>query len=136
TTDFVLYNTGTQRTTTPRPTANTAGDSSLTVPAGSAAVPVDDLAPFPASGWAEAPGGQLIRYTGRSAASGPGTLTGIPASGIGAITAALRSGTIRSIPHLIGIPASGAGAIAFPIKTGDQVLIFVSREDAAAISAL
>ena len=120
----------------PAPTVSTAGESSLTIPAGSTALAVEELAPFPASGWAEAPGGQLLRYTGRSAASGPGTLTGIPASGIGAITAPIRSGTIRSIPHLIGIPASGAGAIVYPIKRGDEVYIFLIRDDAAAIAAL
>ena len=136
TTDYVIYTTGTQRTTTPRPTASSAGVSSTTIPAGSTTLQVDDLAPFPAAGWAEAPGGQLIRYTGKSAASGPGTLTGIPASGIGSITAAINSGTIRSIPHLTGIPASGAGSIVYPIKTGDEVLIVVIRDDAAAQAAL
>jgi hypothetical protein len=118
------------------PTINTAGETSLTIPAGSTVLALEDLAPFPTSGWAEAPGGQLLRYTGKSAASGPGSLTGIPASGIGAITAPVRSGTIRSIPHLTGIPASGAGAIVYPIKSGDQVLVCVVREDAAAIAAL
>jgi len=120
----------------PPSTVSTAGETSLTTPAGSSTVSVEDVGPFPASGWAEAPGGQLLRYTGKSATSGAGTLTGIPAAGIGAITAALRSGTIRSVPHLIGIPASGAGAIVYPIKAGDEVLIFVVREDAAAIAAL
>jgi len=118
------------------PTVNAAGETSLTTPAGSTAVAVEELQFFPASGWAEAPGGQLLRYTGRSATSGPGELNGIPASGIGAITAALRSGTIRSIPHLVGIPASGPGSIVYPIKAGDEVYIYITREDPAAIAAL
>jgi hypothetical protein len=48
----------------------------------------------------------------------------------------MKSGTIRSIPHLTGIPISGAGGIQYFIKQGDEVLIVQIRQDAAAIAAL
>jgi hypothetical protein len=119
------------------PTASTAGTSTLTTPAGATSITVDDCAPFPAGGgWVLAPTGQILRYTGRSAASGPGSLTGIPASGIGSITAPIRSGTLKLAPYLDGIPASGADCIKFDIKTGDDVYICVDRSDATAISNL
>ena len=118
------------------PAVSTAGDSSTVVPAGSTTLPVDDLSLFPAAGWVVVPGDQVIRYTGKSATSGPGTLTGIPASGIGSITAPVKAGTVKVQPHLTGIPASGAGAIVYAIKGGDAVYVVVIREDAAAIAAL
>lgn len=110
------------------PTTNTAGMGTLAVAAGATSIPVSDLAVFPASGWAQS-GGQIFRYTGRSASTGSGTLTGIPASGVGSITAEIRSGTIQVVPHLSGIPASGAGAIAYDIPSGERVNVYVQVDN-------
>jgi hypothetical protein len=92
---------------------------------------VEDLAVFPAAGWALAPGDQAFRYTGRSASSGVGMLTGIPTSGVGALTADVRAGTVRAVAHLTG--CSGIGVA---IKRGDQVNVLVQRDDTAAQTAL
>lgn len=133
---YFLHNESTYVTTTPAPTASTAGDASIIVQPGSTTLPVDDLASYPSSGWVFAPTGQILRYTGKSGSSGAGTLTGIPASGIGAITAPIKAGTIKVAPWLDGIPSSGANAIKVPIKTGDEVYVCVERSDATAISNL
>jgi len=70
-------------------------------------------------GWAIVGNGtQVIRYTGFSA----GSLTGIPASGLGALVAAVSyNTTITAAPALTGIPASGVGSILYAIKQGDPV---------------
>lgn len=114
------------------PTSNTAGFGSQAAEIGDTSLLVEELSVFPSAGWVEAPGGQIIRYTGRSGSSGSGTLTGIPASGIGSITAPIRSGTLRAVPTLTGIPSSGAGSILYAIKRGDEALIFTQRNDASA----
>jgi hypothetical protein len=97
---------------------------------------VEDLSVFPASGWAIAPGSQVFRYTGRSASVGSGTLTGIPASGIGSLTAPVRAGTIKAVPHLTGIPSTGTGSVVYAISKGDPVNIVVERQDIPAQAAL
>lgn len=113
----------------------TAGVSAIPTAAGATAILVNDLAPFPASGWADV-GGQVFRYTGRSASSGSGTLTGIPTSGVGSLTAPVRAGTVRVIPHLTGIPASGEGSILYEIGPGDEVLVLAMVEDTTAQSVM
>lgn len=122
--------------TTTAPSTNTAGFSPQATAAGSTSLGVEELSLFPSSGWAEAPGGQVFSYTGRSASSGAGTLTGIPASGIGALTADVRTGTVKAVPHLTGIPSSSAGSILYEIKRGEQVYLFVTRNDTTAQTAL
>lgn len=113
-------------------TTSTAGVSAEATAAGATSLAVDDLSIFGSSGWAEAPGSQRFRYTGRSASSGAGTLTGIPASGIGSLTAPVRAGTVKVMPHLTGIPGSGAGSILYAINMGDQVNVLVQRDDTTA----
>jgi hypothetical protein len=113
------------------PTSNTAGIPAIPTPPGSPAIPVDDLTPFPTAGWVIA-GAQYLRYTGKTAATGVGSLTGIPASGSGAITAPIKEGVIRLVPHLTGIPASGTGAIVTPIKAGDEIAIRYEETNATA----
>lgn len=87
-----------------------------------------------AGGWAIIGNGtQVIRYTGFS----NGSLTGIPASGPGAIVAAVSyNSTITAAPSLIGIPASGTGAIVYPILQGDPINLLVQVDDTAAQTAL
>lgn len=118
------------------PTSNTAGFGQEATAAGATSMPVEELSVFPSSGWAEAPGSQVFRYTGRSASSGAGFLTGIPASGIGSLTAQVRAGTVKAVPHLTGVPSSGAGSILYEVKRGEMVYLFVVRDDATAQTAL
>ena len=122
--------------TTPPPSTSTAGISGITVQPGATSVLVTNLAAFTAPGWALAPGGQPFSYTGKSAATGIGYLTGIPATGSGAITAPFKSGTVRMIPALTGLPASGTGAIVYPIKKGDEISLRYEESDAAAAAAM
>jgi hypothetical protein len=113
------------------PSSNTAGFGSDAAAAGSTTLQVEDLAQFPSAGWAEAPGGQLFTYTGRSASSGAGTLTGIPASGVGSLTAAVRAGTVKAVPHL-----TGCSGITYALVSGDPVNVVVIVNDATAQTAL
>jgi len=85
-------------------------------------------------GWAVIGNGQqVIRYTSFSG----GSLTGIPASGNGAIVAAVTYGsTITAAPSLTGIPASGDGAILYTILKGDPVNILITVNDTTAQAAL
>jgi hypothetical protein len=117
------------------PTLNSAGVASEPTPAGSTSLYVENLALFAASGWADV-GGQVFRYTGRSATTGGGTLTGIPASGIGSLTADVRSSTVRGIPHLTGIPSSGAGSVLHAVNKGEQANLIVTVNDATAQTAM
>ena len=96
--------------------------------AGDASLPVQDLAMFAGTGgWVES-GNQLIRYTGRSASSGTGTLTGVPTSGAGAITSTIPYDTVVvNAPHLTGVTG-----VLYTIHSGDPVNLLVTVDDAAA----
>jgi len=115
------------------PTTDTAGvpPSNGQVPVGATALPVTSIAPFVndgGAGWA-AVGTMPIRYTGTAA----GTLTGIPATGEGAITATIRHGAqVLVVARLVGIPTGSTGALTQPIKAGDPVTIRVELNDTAA----
>ena len=77
-------------------------------------------------GYAIIGNGTVIRYTGTSG----GTLTGIPATGVWAIPAAVTyNSTVTAAPALLGIPASGDGSIRYAIKAGDPVNLRVVVED-------
>jgi hypothetical protein len=96
--------------------------------AGSTTLPVADTAKFSeGSGWARA-SNQIVRFTGRSTTSGAGNLTGIPASGIGALAADVVAGT-----EIVGVPfLKGVAGVVVTIKQGDPVNIFVQRDHTAA----
>lgn len=103
--------------------------------AGSITLQVAGTGAFQAGGgWAVIGNGeQVIRYTGISA----GSLTGIPASGVGAITAAVSyNSTVTAAPMLTGIPATGTGSIATGLSAGDEVYLVVQRDDTAAQATL
>lgn len=70
------------------------GGSLIASPAspGVTSIAVDDCARFSSSGGTVKSGPQRMTYTGRSTTSGPGSLTGVPASGDGAVQYALRQG--------------------------------------------
>ena len=105
------------------------------VPAGSTTLPVAGTAPFvSAGGWAVIGNGeQAIRYAGVTG----GALTGIPASGNGAITATVAyNSTVTAAAMLTGIPTSGARALSQRITAGDEIYLVVQVDDTAAQSAL
>lgn len=119
------------------PVSDTSGLTTTdgTVVAGSTSLRVASTGPFSATGgWAVIGNGeQAIHYTGYSADS----LTGIPASGDGAITAAVSYGsTVTVAPQLTGIAASGTGSILTAIKKGDPVNLIVTSDDASAQTTL
>ena len=106
-------------------------------PAGSTVLRVDDLSTFAADGGWINVAGQLVQYTGRAASSGAGNLTGIPASGAGAIGADIPAGSpVVSAGHLLGIPAAFGGSIATDFAAGDEINVLVTRNDTTAQAAL
>lgn len=111
-------------------TGNLGGAApAVAVPPGATSMPMSNAGPFAAvgSGWALA-GNQAIRYTGVSG----NALTGIPASGPGAIAATIPYGqTVVVAPQLVGVPASGAGAIAEDLSSGEEVFLVVQEDDTA-----
>ena len=115
--------------------APTGDTSALQVPAGSVAAGapsliVANVSVFPAAGgWVIIGNGeQVIRYTAKSATA----ITGIPATGIGAIKAAVAyNSTVTIAPMLTGIPATGARALARPLAAGDEVYLVVQVDDTA-----
>jgi hypothetical protein len=112
------------------PTGDTSGFTQPAgqVIAGAAQLPTAGAGPFAAAGgWAVAPNGQTIRYTGITG----NTLTGIPASGPGAITTTLPYGTaLRAAPVLRGVVG-----VTQPWRRGARVQVFVQRDDLDAQAA-
>lgn len=112
------------------PTVDTSG---LQQPAGN--VPAGSTSLLTAgTGWASPTGGwavigngaQVIRYTGITGSS----LTGIPASGPGSITATVGyNSTVTAAAQLMGIPSTGAGAILYSIPKGEPVNLYVIVDD-------
>lgn len=113
------------------PTSDTSGlvSQSGEVAAGSTSLAVTSTAPFQSSGGWAFIGALPVRYTGFSGTA----LTGVPASGVGALTTTVRYGVeIVAAPMLTGIPTSGAGSILYDILAGDPVNILEICDDAAA----
>lgn len=86
------------------------GGTTAPVATGATTLPVDECGWYSGSGGTIVSGSNLVTYTGRSASSGPGNLT--------------------------GVPATGAGSVLYPIKQGDGVNIWVQRDDLVAQAAL
>jgi len=114
------------------PTVDTSGltQPSGQVSAGATAIIVANPAPFsPTGGWAViGNGAQVIRYTGVSTTS----LTGIPATGPGAIVASVAyNSTITTAPALVGV----TGILAAIIRNS-PIHVWVQRDDLAAQAAM
>jgi hypothetical protein len=105
------------------PTVSTIGGL-----AGDVSLKLVSAAEFSASGgWARADS-QVIRYTGKSG----NTITGIPATGTGALVAAIDAGSAILVePHLTGVSTLVAA-----IPDGEDVRILVRVEDTTAQTAL
>lgn len=119
------------------PTADTSGLTQPTgqVLAGSTTLLVAGAGAFSAAGGLAIIGNgeQIVHYTGISG----NTLTGIPTTGSGSITATVSyNSTITAAPCLTGIPASGAGSILNAIARGDAVNVLGQMDDLTAQAAL
>jgi len=117
------------------PASDTSGvvvGGNQTVAAGATTIPITDASPFTADGgasggWANV-GNLAIKYGGISGAA----LTGIPAAGAGALTAAVRHGAVILVqPRLVGVTG-----LALAIKSGDAIVIRLELDDPDAQAAL
>jgi hypothetical protein len=80
-----------------------------------------------AGGWAVT-AEQALRYTGVSSTA----LTGVPATGPGAVVGPIQYNTaIRAAPLLTGIPASGTRSLGVALAPGDEVYAVVQVDDLA-----
>ena len=96
--------------------------------AGATTIPVSGTGAFPPTGGWVLSGNNRVRYAGVTAS----TLTGIPATGDGAIRTRFPTGTpVTLAPMLTGIPASGVGAITAALVAGDELYLVVQVEDVA-----
>lgn len=119
------------------PSSDTSGlaQENGQVSAGSTALIVAGTGAFAvAGGWAVIGNGQqVIRYAGVTGTQ----LTGVPASGPGAIVASIGyNSTVTAAPQLTGIPASGPGSIQWQILRGDAVNLLVQVDDPVAQATL
>lgn len=123
------------------PAADTSGikETEGQVLQGATAVPVSTLSPFETDGgagggWVRI-GGMAVKYAGIDTATGK--LTGVPAAGLGSVTAIVKYGAqVLVQPRLTGVPASGPGSIPTGIRKGDTLTIRLVVEDQNAIQAL
>ena len=77
--------------------------------------------------------GQVIRYSGVSG----NTLTGVPASGVGSVTATTSYGaTIIGASMVTGVPASSTGSIVNALSAGDEINLLVQRDNTTAQTTL
>ena len=108
--------------------ANPPGSSlSADAAVGATALSVADLSVFTESyGWVKV-GDQIVRYSG----TGGGQLTGLPTSGFGSLTAAVKADT--TVTWLGGLRIDSTG-VTFdpPLKTGEVVVQRVELEDTTA----
>jgi hypothetical protein len=84
---------------------------------------------FPIAGWAVIGNGeQVIRFTSKTSSA----LAGIPATGIGSITAGIAyNSTATAAPMLTGIPTTGTRSIQRALTSGDEVYLVVQRDNTA-----
>jgi hypothetical protein len=113
------------------PTGDTSGLTQPTgqVNAGSTSLLTASPGPFATGGgWAILSGGQVLRYTGITG----NTLTGIPASGVGAILTTVPYGS----PVLPSPALTGVTGVVIAMLKGSAVHLWVQRNDLAAQAAL
>lgn len=84
----------------------------------------------PSGGWAVIGNGrQVIRYSGTTA----GSLTGVPATGVGSVVGAVPyNSSITAAPLLTGVPATGDGAVRWAVPEGQPVNVLAVLDDPAA----
>lgn len=103
-------------------------NSTILTAAGSITIGVVELSSFSSTGGWVSSGSQIISYSGKSASSGSGTLTGIPEARVGSIASNIRAGSdIINVPYLTGV----SGIIVAP-QVGDTIRPYVQGDDTAA----
>jgi len=113
-------------------TAPSTDTSVLTQPVGqilggSTTIPTVGLGTLPAAGWVRSAAGDVIRYTGVAG----NALTGIPATGAGAIVTTILYGDV-----LVAAPAlTGVTGLTKALAKGSPVHLWVQRDDLAAQAA-
>lgn len=109
--------------------------------AGVTTFPVADTAVFAASG-SGLTFGQAFSYTGKSTSSGPGNLTGIPASGAGSLVSAVKAGDPVEMFYLAGSTVitlvdttnfSATGGIA---RIGFQTITYTGKSTSSGVGNL
>ena len=116
--------------------APTSDTSALTQPtgqvlAGATSMLLAGAGPFPTSGWAIA-GTQLVRYTGITG----NTLTGIPATGPGAIAATLPYGTSVIASQVLTGLSTNAGFTLYANLQATNVSLYTERNDLTSQAAI
>lgn len=95
------------------------GSATAPVAVGSTTLPVDECGWYSASGGTVVtPGADLVTYTGRSASSGPGNLTGIPASGVGSILHAILQSDAINLRVTVDDTAAQTALAALTSRSG------------------
>jgi len=86
------------------------GRCSSPTAAGSSSIPVDETSWYSATGGElfSPSEGQVITYTGRSASSGPGNITGVPTSGVGSILDTCQQGEQLNVRVVVDDAAAQA----------------------------
>jgi hypothetical protein len=112
------------------PTSDTSGlvADNGQVLAGAPTIPVSGTGAFPATGGWVLSGNNRIHYAGVGAA----TLTGVPASGDGAILNTIPYGSPITLAPML----TQVGGIGTPLSAGDELYLVVFLDDAARQSAL
>lgn len=105
------------------PATDTSGLTPLggQITAGATAILTSGAGTLPAAGWVRTPADEYVRYTGISG----NTLTGIPASGPGAILTTLKYGD----PIVPAAALVGVVGITSPLEKGAPVHVWVQRDD-------
>ncbi len=110
--------------------------STIALPVGHTSIQVADLAQVASRGFVQV-GSQVLAYTARSASSGAGSLTGVPASGPGSIVAPLASGAaVVACAQLEGINGGSPGGLAYAVALGSTIAVWVQRDNLAGQTAL
>lgn len=114
------------------------GSSSTTavVAVGATSLPVDDTRLFASGGGTVLSGANKVTYAAKSVASGPGSLTGVPASGTGAVLVAIAQGETVRVSQMAQ-DATAAAAMATLLGSGTGYIEHVIEDgnagDAAAL---
>ncbi len=117
--NLVIDSDGSQRFT--RAVVEGAGGATTApVAIGATSIPVDECFYYSASGgYLKSGSNRRITYTGVSAASGPGNITGVPASGAGSVVYALPQG--QEVDVLVLVDDTAAQAEIVALEGGDGV---------------
>jgi hypothetical protein len=104
------------------------------VAVGATTIPVDDTRLFASGGGTVLVGANKCTYTGKSVASGPGNLTGVPASSTGSVLVAIAQGESVRVLR-VAQDSTAATALATLVGDGDGYVEHVIEDGAAGDAA-